>query len=292
MPKFADIDLHDVEDTLHDAVVYTAMRVRALRGAGWPAIKAEAQQLCTEVTNKYLPDFGCITGRFEYDTGFDDADACVTFGLMGNQTALGRDYSYGSTFAMSLVVNGAVPAVYVADINNGDVLGYGPVTSQVRHWRNFGYRQDECRDEGEALDVDWSLSLDEYSVLLRRERETHSDTLASMVCSVAQGGLFKRYNCLEGVDTVWNMLSLVRGHVGALVLPANCRWTPGYDAPMMGLAKACGMVYLQVDARCGKLHELELRPPLESKNRRSEVVILPRIHAEAFKTAYAARQGA
>lgn len=284
MPEFADVELQDVEDALYVLAVRTAIKMRQMRGAVWAEVRIANQQRCLEVIEELLPDFGCISLGMEYEGSFTDVDACVTFSSIGEKSAFSRGLSYGCATAVSLVVNGTVRAVYVADINNGDVFGFGPVTHQVTHWRDFGYET-----EGQALDVDYSLGLSKQTVLLRGERENYGDGLTAIARSVTQGGLFRAYESISGLDTVWTMLSLIRGHTGALVLPKNTPWMPWYDAPMMGLAQACGFVYLQEDCEGNKLHELDLRPPLETLSRSSSLVIVHEAHADTVKTGYAER---
>jgi hypothetical protein len=305
---YADFDPQEIEEALFEMVVWAALGARPLRGKtinwckrgfrGRLEVVASgdgvAQKRGLVILKKRLPGVGCAEGQgLRLRCTLRDSHAYVTFDPVNGSLAYSRDLPYGATVMVSLVVNGQVVAAYVADINNCDVFGFGPATTQVKYWRNFGIDGEGYvdLDEYEIVAPDYSRSLAEQSVLLYGERESYSPGIAAIARSTELGGIFSHYESVaSGVSIGSAMLSLVRGHVGALALRASGKWSPGDDSPVIGFAEACNLAYLKPTFDNTELREFVPYPPKKIANRPQEILLVSRHHVETVQAAFAAAE--
>ncbi|HET9412467.1 MAG TPA: inositol monophosphatase family protein [Candidatus Saccharimonadales bacterium] len=299
--KYSECDLHELEFSLRYMAVRSARVARKLRGRtknipknrpdGTPEPLTDGDlesHRCFVREFHELPEgFGCVGEEedLRIECTFEDAEVRITFDAVDGTKVYAADYVFGSTVMIALVVNDQVVAAYIADINSGDVFGYGPSTSEVRRWRDF----DVARAGGEPLSTEFPGSLKDQPILLRNEREDYPPRVAAIARSTKHsGGIFSRYvSCDSGVSIGLSMVQLLCGHVGALVM-ASKRWSPWDDTPLIGLAKAMGMVFLRPISDGTTLEEFE--PPLveEVAPRDYVIFVVHRSSAAALQEGYAA----
>lgn len=298
--KYSECNLFDLEFGLRYMAVRSAMAARKLRGRTQDIPKfrpdgspepltdgdLESHRIFVREFHELPEGFGCVGEEedLRIECTFEDAEVRITFDAVDGTRLYAVDYPFGSTVMISLVADGQVVAAYIVDINSGDVIGYGPATAEVKRWRDF----DVASDGGEPLLPDFSKPLETQSILLRKEREDYPPRVAAIACSTRHGGIFRRYVCTEsGFSIGMSMWLVLCGYHGALVM-ASKRWSPWDDTPLIGLAKAMGMVFLRPISDGTTLEEFE--PPLveEVAPRDYVIFVVHRSSAAALQEGYAA----
>lgn len=203
----------------------------------------EAQKMYVDEITTHLPTFGILGEENGLRIPCTDPDQRIFFTIdpVDGTKAYERKQAHGVGTMIALVLNGAVVAAFVGDVNSGDIYGfcdYGEekdaVGTAVRI--RFG-RTTLLQHNPEPLSTQYGLFRDPPC--------TFPDFLQPLSLMGHQGGLFKKYE-VSGGSIGTHMARLWIGEVGGVLISTGFK-TPWDEAPIIGITRRLGYRFFQID---------------------------------------------
>lgn len=202
-------------------------------------------------------------------------DYYFTIDALDGTRAFIRRQSHGVGTMIALVRKSTqeIVAVYIGDVNTGEIYGYRPDSMTIH--RISKYSQSEHLTPG-----DWSKKEGKSIILLRDPLNKHSKRL--------RGALkrFDEYQIDGGSIGTW-MARLWKREVAAVAIGKSGHETPWDTTPIYGITAKLDYVFLIPDDEGGpkawKIHEP--KPTQVVVEREFEMLVVPRTEAHRFLAA-------
>ena len=237
-----------------------------------------AQEIYAKLLREALPLYGQIGEEkgLRVECRFEGQVIIITVDPLDGTRNYVRGEPFGVATMITVSIDGEIVAVYIGDINTGDIFGYRPDSPNVWRLRNSGGVFSKVN----LAELDRSKTLAEGRVLLRDEREAH-DRLLALVCrSTKRGGVFKSYEVTSG-SIALSMSRLWTDVMVAHVLLAG-NSTPWDDTPLVGIGLKLGFVWLRPNSDSTAFVEYQPVAPLEITRRDHDAIIMHRSRVADF----------
>lgn len=242
----------------------------------------EAQKICARLLGEAFPRYGTVgeEGLLRVECTFEGRQIVITIDPLDGSKNYVRGEAFGVATMISMGIDGRIVAAYVGDVNTGDIYGYRPESPNV--WRlrkgNGPFSQVNLAQ------LKRTTPLSEGYVLLRDERERYHSRIARVACSARLGGVFRAYTTASGSIG----LSMARLWTDSVVAHAmrEGHSTPWDDAPIVGIGKKLGMVWLRPAPGGYGFEEYEPVVPLDGPvERNHDAIVMHRSRVAAFHAA-------
>ncbi len=201
-------------------------------------------------------------------------DLCFVIDPLDGTKAFKREQQYGIGTMIALLRGNKIIAAFVGNINTGEIIGFGPDGPEVERIR-FG-----CTRTLNALEAE---KPEETYLQIGKAPDQYPEAMKAVLKRPEDGGIFKQINIMNG--SIGTMTArLWCGEVGAMINePA---YTPWDFAPVHGINKALGLIYLRPNAQ-NKLepYEPEMFHEVRKPTHAFEIITRPE-YVEAIMKAY------
>ncbi len=245
-------------------------------------VDRDTQDIYVRMIGECFPDAGIIGEEQEPGANIpllippkNGCRAYFTLDPIDGTRAYIRRQSHGVSTMVALVLDGAVIAAYIGDINSKETYGYRPGSNHV--WRII-----DRRNINELLPPS-PKSASEMYVMLRDPPGTYG---------LAARRLIKRFKNNEVMGSsigTW-MARLWKQEVGAMLLPAGVE-TPWDSTPIIGISQRLGYVFMRPVPRHPngwEVYEPDL--PTRLTKRKHDTLIVHEHSAHQFKVKQFANQ--
>jgi fructose-1,6-bisphosphatase/inositol monophosphatase family enzyme len=229
----------------------------------------KAQEVYAKSLGECFPKFGLIG-----EEGLrKDGNPYFTIDPLDGTKAFVRKQSHGVGTMVALVDGERVLAAFIGDINTGEIFGYRPGSPNVHRLTAL--------DFAERLETSPEAIPSKPYILFRDPPEAERDIIRNLL------GRFHNHLVDGGSIGIW-MARLWKREVVAVHLPPGHE-TPWDSAPIIGISKKLGYVFLQPSkGREGVWETFGMYPPAEPTYRDHDVLVIHQnnlpLLGEAYKT--------
>ncbi len=174
----------------------------------------------------YIPEGGSISLRFTVDP-------------LDGTKAFRRQQSYGVGTMVALIHQGEVIASFVGDVLSGEIFYHVPHIQGV-------FLSMDRRPPRPLAGIPFTAPHKLNVLLKQRPDEYDSPIIRALLARPADGGLFKDIEISSGSIGL-KIARLLKGEIAGLVM-AKVWNTPWDTAPVVGLCREAGFVFLRVNA--------------------------------------------
>lgn len=240
-----------------------------------------AQEIYIKLLSEAFPHYGKIGEEkgLRVKCTFEGREIIITVDPLDGTRNYVRGEPFGVATMVTVSIDGEVVAVYVGDINTGDMYCYRPCSPNVWRLRTSGGVFSKVN----LATLERTKTLAEGRVLLREEREAHHPLLALVCRSVERDGVFKSYEVTSG-SIALSMARLWTDVMVAHVLPAG-NSTPWDDTPIVGMGRKLEFVWLRPNDEGTAFEEYEPLVPLQIVKRNHDAIVIHRSRVPAFHDA-------
>lgn len=221
---------------------------------------------------QYFPDFGAIgeENGLRKLCKIKDHDIYFTVDPLDGTKAFKRMQSHGVGTMIALVVDGAVVAAFIGDINTGEIFGFDATVDEpgTVHRHRFDFVQNVAPNT--------ALALSDQYVYTRRHPANEPGWIQRLIMPKKQGGFFKDLEAGGGsIGTA--IARLWKGELGAAILEPGFE-TPWDETPVVGICHWLGFEFYRIEREPtdGKLPiELVAKPLIKEvgKTHHGELII-------------------
>jgi fructose-1,6-bisphosphatase/inositol monophosphatase family enzyme len=247
-----------------------------------------AQRICAKLLGEAFPQYGKVgeEGLLRVECTFEGREIVITIDPLDGSKNYVRGEAFGVATMITVSIDGEVAAVYIGDVNTGDMYYYRPESPNVWRLREGGGTFSKVNLSG----LQRATPLAEWYVLLRHEREAYDPLIAAVARSTERGGVFKAYQVTSGSIGL-SMARLWTDSVVAHVLGAG-NSTPWDDVPIVGIGKKLGMVWLRPTSVWRLFEEFDPVLPLGGIVKRNhDAIVMHRSRVAAFHAAVSRAAG-
>lgn len=226
----------------------------------------DAQRLYVDIVRNAFPGFGIVAEEngLAIPCDFKRDKMYFTIDAMDGTKAFLHYQSQAIGTMIALVRGKQVIASYIGDVLTGEIYGFYPNASHVMRIDREGREM--------PIETPSQISIRQGHVLLRCHPDQHSAIVQRVARLASDGGLCRGIQITNG-SVGLSTARLWKGEVGMVVIRMS-HVTPWDMAPIIGISKRLGCLFLRPNRAGTRLIQAHLVPVNTVQEQTSELVIV------------------